>query len=418
MKKNIIMVVIIWIAFIGLVLGYSTDTESDKSFMIEINRVHMAAARMFTNGQSINPDNASLIESIEFVNIKHLTSEDANTFFSGADIKENRFIILPVDGTDYFVRYTMKSVRASNLYLIIIFSVLPIMVLFMLFKIQRDILMPLKQMSVIPEQLAKGNLTNNTLQIKNKIFHKFLWGLDMLRAKLDEQKDINLRLEKDRKTLVASLSHDIKTPLSSIKTYGAAIKDGVYSTQDEIQNSVDIILEKTIKIERLTDELLASSVNAVEEITVDISGHYLNELFQVVDKTVRNRINLLKMYYYIEPNKNDCIVSVDIDRFIEVCDNITENAVKYGDLEKLSVYFNDEENYTLISFENTGNQIPELELKHVFSGFYRGSNVGRTQGHGLGLYIAKKIMRAMGGDIYVENMEGGVKIVLIVKHLR
>lgn len=417
MKKNIIIVIIIWIASIGLVLRYSTNTEPDKSFMIEINRIHMAAAETFTNGQSINPNDIGLIESIELVNEKQLTSEEANTFFSGADIKENRFIILPVYSTDYFVRYTIKPVSSSNLYLVITFSVLPIIILFILFKIQRDILIPLKQMSVIPEQLSKGNLSNNTLQIDNKIFHKFLWGLDMLRAKLDEQKDINLRLEKERKTLVASLSHDIKTPLSSIKTYGTAIKDGVYSTQEEIQNSVDIILEKTIKIERLTDELLASSVNAVEEITVDISGHYLNELYQVVDKTVRNRIDLLKMYYYIEPYKNDYIVSVDIDRFIEVCDNIIENAVKYGDLEKLSVYFNDEENYTLISFENTGNQIPELELKHVFFGFYRGSNVGRTQGYGLGLYIAKKIMRAMGGDIYAENMEGGVKIVLIVKHL-
>ena len=272
-------------------------------------------------------------------------------------------------------------------------------------------------MSEIPGRLAKGHLQYSVPQYKSKVFYPFLWSLDMLRAKLHDQKNINLGLEKERKTLVASLSHDIKTPISSIRSYSLAIKDGIYGTQEEIQDALDVIFEKTVRIERLTDELLESSVNAIEEITVDASGHYLSELYEAIDRTVRNRISLLKMEYHIDSPEQDYLVLTDIDKLIEVCDNIMENAVKYGDLGGLSVRFCNEEQCTLISFENTGGHIPKAEIKHVFTSFYRGSNVCRVPGHGLGLYIASKIMRAMEGDIYAENTDKGVVIVLVMKRI-
>lgn len=351
----------------------------------------------------------------QYINITQLSYEEKSIFFLGTDIPDDEFVILPAENPDYFVRYIINSYKQSNIPLIIIFSVMPLIIVIILLKIRRDVIIPLNKMSVIPQELAKGNLTDHTLQYKNKIFHKFLWGLDMLRKKLDEQKDINLKLEKDRKTLVASLSHDIKTPLSSIKTYSRAMKDGIYSTKSEIHDSLDVILEKTAEIELLSNQLLDSAINAIEEITVDTSGHYFNELFSALDKTIKNRISLLKIDYTIQPYNNNNILSVDMDRFIEVCDNIIENAVKYGDLGKLAIRFHNEENYLLITIENTGGKIPEMELKHIFTSFYRGSNIGSAEGHGLGLYIAKKIMRAMNGDIYAENVKDGVKIVLIIK---
>lgn len=381
--------------------------------MLDVNRLHDEITRAVMDGTEIPLAGSGSVKSIEFIYLDQLSAEQSRFFFAGTG--QNTFAILPVEKTDAFVRYTIKPQKKSRLPTLIAVSLAPLIALFALIKTEKDVLKPFHVMSEIPGQLAKGHFQYNAPQYRGKAFHSFLWGLDMLRAKLDEQRDINLGLEKERKTLVASLSHDIKTPLSSIKTYSVAIKDGVYGTQDEMQNALDVIIEKTIKIERLTDELLASSVNAIDAITVDASGHYLSELWLAIDKTVHNRISLLKMEYYIEPLQNDYIVLADMDRLVEVCDNIIENAVKYGDLGGLSVRFSSEEQHTLVSFENTGTQIPETEIKHVFSSFYRGSNVGRVQGHGLGLYIAAKIMRAMGGDIYSENMDDGVRIKLILK---
>ena len=412
MKKYIMMMIALWIVSIIVVFLY--NPKSGAGYMLEINRLHEQTIHAVMNVQTIRPVESDSIESMEIVNISQLTPEQKRLFFAGTD--SNRFVILPTPQTDIFIRYNIKSQKQNRLFMLLLLSLMPLTALFALIKIQIDVLKPLRSMSEIPEQLAKGHFQANALQYKGKMFHRFLWGLDMLRTKLDEQKNTNLGLEKERKTLVASLSHDIKTPLSSIKMYSTAIKDGVYGTQEEIQEALNIIIEKTIKIERLTDELLMSSVHAIEEIIVDTAEHYLSELIMAIDSTIHNRISLLKMEYHIESLQNDFIVKADMDRLIEVCDNIIENAVKYGDLGGLFVRFENEEQCILISFENTGSHISETEIKHIFTGFYRGSNVGNVQGHGLGLYIAGKIMRAMGGDIYAQNTDTGVKIVLVIKH--
>lgn len=413
MKRYIIAVLTMWALSVLMMFTYSSKTDS--GYMLEVNRLHENVTRAVINGTEIPLAGSNSVQSIELVNMNQLTAEQARIFF--ASTGQDRFVILPIETTDAFVRYTIAPQKQNRLPSLILLSLTPLIALFALIKTEINVLKPLRMMSEIPEQLAKGHFQYNAPQYKSKVLHPFLWGLDMLRAKLDEQRNINLGLEKERKTLVASLSHDIKTPLSSIRTYSLAIKDGVYATQDDIRNALDVIIEKTVKIERLADELLESSVNAIEEIKVDASGHYMSELRDAIDKAVHNRIDLLRMEFNIDSVQNDCIVLVDIDRFVEVCDNIIENAVKYGDLGSLTVRIRNEESHTLILFENTGGNIPEAEIRHIFTSFYRGSNAGEVQGHGLGLYIAKTIMRAMEGDIYVENMQTGVSVALVVKQM-
>ena len=332
MKRYGVAVIAVWI--VSVVLLLIVYPKPDNSNILELNRLYVELSRQVIDGQGIPP----------------------------------------LEQTDAFARATQTPRKQNPLLLVILISLTPLTVLFALAKTQTSIIKPLRAISDIPGQLAKGHFQVTAPQIKSKAFHPFLWGLDMLRVVLEEQKSINLKLEKERKTLVASLSHDIKTPLSSIRTYSLAVKDGVYESPDEVQNALNVIIGKTMQIERLADELLISSVNAIEEIAVEASGYYLSELRSAVDKTVRSRIGLLKMDYTLEALEKDCLLSADMDRFAEVCDNIVENAVKYGDMGRLSVCFGSEENFTLISIENTGNRIPEAELKHIFTSFYRGSN--------------------------------------------
>jgi len=413
MKRYIFLIAAAWIASVVLIAAYSPTP--DKNFMTEINRLHETVSQALINGEDIAIDGSGQVQSIKAADINLLTPEQSRIFFTGADLKENTFIILPVGDTGCFIRYAVKTPASGKIPLLIFLSIAPMVALFALFITQREIIRPLRVMSEFPKQLAKGNFIYGANQNRNRFLHNFLWGLDMLRAKLDEQKNVNLRLEKERRTLVASLTHDIKTPLSSVITYGTAIKDGTYTTREEVENALDIILNKAEKIEHLTDDLLSSSVNALEEMTVEVAGHYLSELHQAIDKTVRNRTALLKMDCRVGQIGNDYIIPADIDRFIEACDNIIENAVKYGDMNRLTVNFGFEGGCVLVSFENTGGKIPETELKRIFSGFCRGSNAGGVEGHGLGLYIVKKIMRAMDGDVYAENTDEGVRITLVLK---
>ena len=114
---------------------------------------------------------------------------------------------------------------------------------------------------------------------------------------------------------------------------------------------------------------------------------------------------------------NDCIISGDFDRSVEVLQNIFENAIKYGDGKNISLSFSDEENCRLVTIKNSGSILPETELVHIFDSFWRGSNSDGRDGSGLGLYICKKLMHKMGGDIYARIDNSDMMVTVVFKRV-
>ena len=98
---------------------------------------------------------------------------------------------------------------------------------------------------------------------------------------------------------------------------------------------------------------------------------------------------------------------------MEVLQNIFENAIKYGDGRFIGVSFEDEDGARLISVTNSGCTLSEEELGHIFDSFYRGSNVGSRGGSGLGLYICKKLMGRMKGDVFAQILDGDMKVTVV-----
>lgn len=96
------------------------------------------------------------------------------------------------------------------------------------------------------------------------------------------------------------------------------------------------------------------------------------------------------------------MIQGDLDRCVEILQNIIENAVKYGDGRMINISFADEEDCKLISVKNSGCELPKNELPHIFDSFWRGSNAGSNHGSGLGLYICRELLRKMNGDIFAE----------------
>ena len=123
---------------------------------------------------------------------------------------------------------------------------------------------------------------------------------------------------------------------------------------------------------------------------------------------------LLKINFEIEQVPDKLLVG-DLERLVEVFDNIIENAIKYGDGDYIRVSFHEEDYRQLIRIENSGAPISQNELPHMFSSFWRGSNVGNKPGNGLGLYIGKQLLKKMDGDIFAETKDHVVAIVLVVR---
>lgn len=425
MKKTIISTTITWIIIIaaiyGVLIGNQQDTKT--TYKINVNRIHsQLSTELEKNREILNnlPSNQlSEIEIIDILDLNNAAMDSRKTFFRVENIHEDKVVFMPIEKTNLVVRYDLKSAVDNSLYKVIfligIITIVYLFCIFKLFMINRNIIKPIERISKITKQIATGYIGEINLQYKNGYVKDFIWSLDMLREQLKYEKDKNSDLEKQRKTLVAGLSHDIKTPLSSVKNYTIALKEGIYENDEDKNNALDVILEKADIIDRLTKELLETSSHAMGDIVVNTKDTYLLEVNQHLNRIIHQKTDLLHIKYEEPSIEENILVEVDMNRLSEVFDNIIENALKYGDMQELSVDYSTEDNYKLITIRNTGNLISESEIRHIFTSYYRGSNVRDKPGYGLGLYICKQIMKNMNGDIFATNSDGAVSFTIVIK---
>lgn len=281
-----------------------------------------------------------------------------------------------------------------------------------LFYIRKNIIKPFNDLSEMPIELAKGNLSAPLNENKSRYFGRFVWGTDMLREAMEKQRVREQALQKDKQTLILSLSHDIKTPLSAIKLYSQALERGLYKDEKKLEEVYKGIGERADEIEGYLSKLSSAAREDFLELEVNMGEAYFSELIGSIRKLYSGKLSALGTEFEIG-EFSDCLVKCDKDRSIEVMQNLMENAVKYGDGRAVRLSFRDEEDCRLVTFTSTGGGLDEDELLHIFESFYRGKNVGSKPGSGLGLYIARQLMIKMGGDIFADISDGSTNITLV-----
>ena len=282
---------------------------------------------------------------------------------------------------------------------------------------QRKIIAPFTKLASLPEEIAKGNLTKDIPESEEKYFGKFTWGMNMLREQLEDTKTKNLQLERDKKVLLMSLSHDIKTPLSTISLYSKAISKGLYKG-DKVKTSADSIQEKVFEIEDYMKRIVNASNEDIIEFSVDNREAYIRDIVDSIDNYYRDKMKLRSVDFTIG-SYNNKLIKVDPDRLVEVIQNIIENALKYGDGRRISMDINEEDGKRIVfSIKNTGCTLEKRELANIFESFYRGTNTGKQEGSGLGLYICRRLMHLMDGEIYADIIsEDGEDIMNVMLEL-
>ncbi|MBQ6627145.1 MAG: HAMP domain-containing histidine kinase [Ruminococcus sp.] len=364
---------------------------------VEISRV---AREIENSGEIPDKDNYSTISGI-------YKQGDEEDFF----ISDNNYVIREINGELYRIEYFESSEKTHEmLYLNISLAVVSLLVLAVLFYIRHNIVKPFDKITSLPYELAKGNLTIPLKENKNRYFGKFLWGLDMLREKLEEAKQAELELKKEKKTMLLSLSHDIKTPLSAIKLYAKALQSGIYKDEEKQREVYGSINAKADEIEGYVAEIMRNQTEDIIVFDVKNSEFYMSEVIKNIKAYYSDKLENTE---FTIDKYSECILAGDADRLVEVLQNIMENAIKYGDGKSISIHFDDEEDCKIITVKNSGCTLPESEVVHIFDSFYRGSNVGSKSGNGLGLYICRQLSRKMGGDIFA-NIEGDYMSVSVV----
>jgi signal transduction histidine kinase len=324
------------------------------------------------------------------------------------------YIVAECDGVIYRIGYEEKDNTGVLLALNICLGMMFIFSAVIFIYIDRKVLKPFNSMTDMTVELAKGNLTKPITEEKSRFFGKFLWGMDMLRENLEDSRRKELEYQKEKKTLVLSLSHDIKTPLSAIELYTKALKEGIYDSEEKKAEALNGILKNADEIKRYAGEISKISREDFLDLKVNVSEVYIDDVINKIEAFYHDRLSVIHTGFSVERHTN-CLLLCDPDRLVEVLQNFMENAIKYGDGKSVKISFEEEEGYKLICVTNTGTAPDETDMQSIFDSFYRGKNTEGIQGSGLGLYICKNLMQKMDGDAYAEAVDGGFRAVAVVK---
>ena len=393
----VVLTIVLLCAAVNILL-LRLSSGADNFYKVEISRVENEIA----NGNDITSSGYETILGV------YENNGDEDFFVS-----PNKYVIREINGRLYRIEYDDRNAQSDRqVYLIVnaAFAVFAVITLGVLFFVRRRIIKPFNEISELPRELSKGNLTVPLKESRSRYFGRFIWGLDMLREELERAKQQRLDKISSEKTLLLSLSHDIKTPLSAIKLYSQALSKGLYPNEQVSKN----INAKVDEIEGYVSEIVRNSDSDFMTFEINSTEFYLSQVISKISDSYRETLSAAGTLFEIN-GYSDCMLSGDPDRLCEVLQNVIENAIKYGDGERVSLDFSEEEDCRLITVSNSGCTLPDAELPHIFNSFWRGSNTANKQGSGLGLYICRRLMKEMCGDIFAEISKGDMKVTLVCR---
>ena len=179
-------------------------------------------------------------------------------------------------------------------------------------------------------------------------------------------------MQKKKKTLLLSLSHDIKTPLSAIKLYSAALSKNLYSDTEKQHKIAENINEKVDEIEGYVSQIVTALREDFLSLEVNMGEFYLSELIEKITEHYREKLALIKTDFAIGEYKN-CLLLGDLSRSVEVLQNVMENSLKYGDGKRVELIFPEDDECVQIAIRNSGCTLGQDDLPHIFESFWRGA---------------------------------------------
>ena len=269
--------------------------------------------------------------------------------------------------------------------------------------LNKTIIKPFDKMNDFAVRIAGGDLDIPLKVDKNHVFGSFTEAFDLMRSELKKSKIAEKQANDEKKETIAKLSHDIKTPVASIKS---SSEIGYELAKDEKSKEYfRLINEKADQITALTDNLFQSAVHEVTEISVSPT----KQNSQDVEKIIKNADYLNKAESFSIP---DCDVFIDKLRLQQAFDNLFMNSYKYAGTD-ITVSAELTEEYLVITVSDFGPGVSSNELPLLKEKYKRGSNTAEKEGAGLGLYLTDYFLNAMNGKLKLESKDGFTAIVSI-----
>jgi signal transduction histidine kinase len=289
--------------------------------------------------------------------------------------------------------------------------------LLMSYLFSKRILKPVTGLKAAATEISSGNLQCEILEDGDEEIKGLCHEFERMRVQLKDSIHMRMKYDDNRNMLVSSISHDLRTPLSSIKGYVEGILDGVANTPEKLESYLKTIYSKTEHIDGMIDDLLLYSKLDLNQLPFHFERTDILEYFKFNVSEIALELDKTNINIEIKSELDDIkYIMLDRERMRRVIVNIIDNSRKYMDKEhgRISVMLRQTNLSIIIEVRDNGAGIEKSELDKVFDRFYRADSArSEADGSGLGLAIAKQIVEGHKGKIWVvSHGENGTSILM------
>ena len=277
--------------------------------------------------------------------------------------------------------------------------------------LESSVFTPISAINIAMNNIRDGNFTYTLSTGEEGEIGELYRNYEDMRLRLKESADEKLEREKQNRELISNISHDLKTPITSIKGYVEGLIDGVANTPEKQAKYIRTIYNKANDMDHLIDELTLYSRFESDRIPYNFHrlnvSDYFGDCVEEIGMDMESRGIELNYTNLVSPMTK---IIADPEQMKRVINNIVGNSVKYMDKEKgrIDIRILDEHDSIRIEIEDNGKGIAARDLPNIFDRFYRtdSSRNSAQGGSGIGLSIVRKIVEDHGGYIWATSREG------------
>lgn len=289
------------------------------------------------------------------------------------------------------------------------FLIVTIKLLCNIYTTKEEFVDPVSELNRSADAIIRGDFSKKIKYNSDTEIGKLCASFEMMRDELKDSIEREKRLEDSRKELITCISHDLRTPIASIKAYVDGIMDGIAKDEKTLFRYLAVINKKTQTLTKLINDLFEHCQIELNKLTIEkkeiYSGDFLNHISDELSLEFKNSSQKFEV-----TDMPDVLINIDRLRIEQVIYNLIQNARKYTpDEGRITFGAEIEDDYLKIFVKDNGYGVDSADMPFIFDKFYRGEKMRNSDkgGSGLGLSICKYIIESHGGQIFVESSGGG-----------
>ena len=244
------------------------------------------------------------------------------------------------------------------------------------------ILRPFEKLQGFAKNIAQGNFNVPLKYERCNYFGAFTWAFDSMRKEIIKARAAEREAVENNKTIIATLSHDIKTPVASIRAYAEGLAAHMDTTPEKRMKFAEVIIRKCDEVSALTNDLFLHALSDMDKLEMNMHEVKLCAFMRKAVAELISDMDSVRLYL---PD-SEWVISADEKRLMQLTENILNNAAKYGKMP-VDITIRQKDNDTVqINFKDYGNGMKDEDIPFALDKFYRGKNSADKPGAGLGQY--------------------------------